>query len=189
MRSFVAVEVSKVCREALERAIERLRPLAPGVRWVRPDGLHLTLKFIGELAEADLPRAVERLATVAAGSAPFAMGVSGISGFPPHGIPRVVYVELQEPSGTLAALQAAVEDALADELGIAREDRPFTAHVTLGRTKDRRGCPGMEEIAAAVTSPDFGRVKVDSFVLMRSDLRPGGAVYTPVHRFPLGRSS
>jgi 2'-5' RNA ligase len=99
----------------------------------------------------------------------------------------VIHVALHEPTGVLAALQKAVEDALADELSIAREDRPFTAHVTLGRTKDRHRCPAMDEIAAAVEKQDFGRVKVGSFVLMRSDLRPDGPVYTPVHRFSLGR--
>lgn len=189
MRSFLAVEVSEACRRALEGVIEQLRPLAPGVRWVRPEGLHLTLKFIGGLDEADLPRAVECLQAVALGGAPFTMGVSGISGFPPQGVPRVIHVELHEPTGALAALQKAVEDALADELNIAREDRPFTAHVTLGRTKDRRRCPEMDEIVAAVAAQDFGRVKVASFVLMRSDLKPDGAIYTPVHRFGLGRQS
>lgn len=187
MRSFVAVEMSEACRRALQGAIEGLKPLAPGVRWVQPDSLHLTLKFIGDLAEADLPRTIERLEAVAAGSGPFTMGVSGMSGFPPHGTPRVVHVALQEPTGTLMALQKAVEDAIVEDLGVEREDRPFTAHVTLGRTKDRRGCPTMDELSAAVRDQDFGRVAVDSFILMRSELRPGGAVYSPVHRFALGR--
>jgi 2'-5' RNA ligase len=187
MRSFIAVEIGDVCRRALEGVIEQLTSIARGVRWVKPDGLHLTLKFIGEMDEADLARAIECLQAVAVGSAPFVMSMSGISGFPPRGVPRVIYVELHEPTGVLAALQKEVEDELAEELNIAREDRPFAAHVTLGRTKDRSRCPSMDEIVAAVAAQDLGRVKVDSFVLMRSQLRPDGAIYTPVSRFPLGR--
>ena len=186
MRSFVAIELTEPCRRALRTAIETLQRLAPGVRWVRPESLHLTLKFIGATDEADLPRTIERLTAVAAGSGPFVMDVSGLSGFPPHGTPRVVHVELHEPTGTLMALQKAVEDAIVEELGAAREDRPFTAHVTLGRTKDRRDCPTVDELSAALKRQDFGQVSVESFVLMRSELRPGGAVYTPVPRFALG---
>ncbi len=69
---------------------------------------------------------------------------------------------------------------------MAPERRRWTPHVTLGRVKDARRCPRVEQIAAAVPEQDFGRVEVDSFVLMASELRPAGAVYTPVHRFPLG---
>ena len=75
---------------------------------------------------------------------------------------------------------------MSSELGIAREGRRFTAHVTLGRVKDRRACPPMDVISGAVADQDFGRVAVDSMALMKSDLRPDGAVYTRLHAFPLG---
>lgn len=185
MRTFVAVELDDACRRALQGALEALRPTAPGVRWVKAESLHLTLKFIGALDEADLPRAVECLGAAAEGAESFSMTVSGLSGFPPRGVPRVIHVGLHEPTGALAALHRAVEGALAGELRIPKEKRRFVPHVTLGRTKDRRRCPSMDEISAAVADQDFGRVEVDSFVLMHSDLRPGGAVYTPLHRFPL----
>jgi 2'-5' RNA ligase len=185
LRAFVAVELDDACRCALQAAIEKLRPVAGGIRWVKPGSLHLTLKFIGDLAEADLPRAVECLQQVAASACPFTMSASGLSGFPPRGIPRVVHVGLQEPTGVLGALQQAVERGLAEALGIAPEKRRFVPHITLGRTKDRRRCPRMDEIEEALESQDFGEVRVDSFVLMRSDLRPDGAVYTVLHRFAL----
>jgi len=185
LRSFVAVELDEACRERLRAVIERLKPVAGGVRWVRAESLHLTLKFVGQLPEADLPSAVECLDEAAGSVGPFVMTAAGVSGFPARGTPRVVHVGLHEPTGALMALQKAVEGALAEHLHIPREERPFTAHVTLGRTKDSRRCPKVEAIAAVVPEQDFGRVSVDSFVLMRSDLRPDGAVYTLVHRFPL----
>ncbi len=148
--------------------------------------MHLTLKFIGEIDELAIPGAIEALGPAAEAAEPFTMRVTGVSGFPPRGKPRVIHVGIEEPDGVLAALQKAVEAAVAEELGVAPEGRRWTPHVTLGRVKDARRCPRVEEIAAAVPDRDFGQVYVESFVLMASDLRPTGAVYTPVHRFPLG---
>jgi 2'-5' RNA ligase len=189
VRTFVAVELNDACRRALAGAAEALREATPGVRWVRPEAMHLTLKFIGELAEPDLPAAFERLGEVAAEGRPFTMEVAGVSGFPRRGKPRVIHVGVEEPNGALMDLQAAVEEALADELGVAPERRRYVPHVTLGRVKDRRRCPSVAEIAGLLDDQQFGRVEVDRFVLMMSELRPTGAVYTPLHTFPLGTSS
>ncbi len=186
MRTFVAVELDEPCRRGLREAVEALRGLAGGVRWVKPDALHLTLKFIGELGELDLPRAVECLGPATSGRGPFSMRVAGLSGFPPRGTPRIVHVGVEEPTGTLSALQAAVDKALADGLGVAPEGRRYVPHVTLGRVKNPRACVPVEEMSGALERQEFGRVDVSSFVLMKSDLRPTGAVYSVVHRFPLG---
>ena len=186
MRIFVAVELDEPCRRALAAVQEVLKGAAGGVRWVRPEGIHLTLKFIGPLDEQDLPAAVECLEAAAAGSVPFTMEVAGLGGFPARGTPRVIHVGVREPTGTLLALQAAVEAGLAERLAIAPEGRPYVPHLTLGRVKDRRACPPMERIAQAVADQQFGSVRVDSMVLMKSDLHAGGAVYTPLHRFALG---
>jgi 2'-5' RNA ligase len=176
-------EAEAVIRDA---AVERFKPLAGGVRWVGAEAMHLTLKFIGEIDELAIPGAIEAMQPAAEGAEPFDMRVAGVAGFPPSGKPRVIHVGVEEPSGRLAAIQTAVESALARELGVAPEQRRWTPHITLGRVKDSRRCPRMEQIAAAVPEQDFGTVYVESFVLMASDLRPAGAVYTPVHRFELG---
>ena len=186
MRTFIAVELDETCRRRLVKTVELLRPMAGGVRWVSPESMHLTLKFIGEVDELAIPGAIEALGPAAGAAEPFTMRVAGVSAFPSRGRPRVIHVGIEEPDGVLAVLQSAVEAALAEELGVAPERRRWTPHVTLGRVKDARRCPRVEQIAAAVPEQDFGRVEVDSFVLMASELRPAGAVYTPVHRFPLG---
>ena len=186
MRTFVAVELDQNCREGLLRAIEALRPLTGGVRWVKAGALHLTLKFIGELPEAELAAAEAALQPVAHMARPFSMHVSGLSGFPRRGKPNVVFADVQEPTGTLLTLQQAVDGALEDSLGIQRERRAFVSHVTLGRVKDRRGCPDVATLAQTLAEDDFGTIAVSSFVLMESDLTPRGAIYTPLRHFPLG---
>jgi 2'-5' RNA ligase len=186
MRTFVAIELDEACRRRLVATVEVLRRVSSGVRWVKAPSMHLTLKFIGELRELDLPRAIAALGPAAASAEPFEMTVAGLSGFPPTGVPRVVHVDVAESTGTLVSLQRAVDAALEDELGLAREKRRYVPHVTLGRVKDRRAGPRMDDLASALDRQDFGTVPVDSMVLMKSDLRPDGAVYTPLHVFQLG---
>lgn len=186
MRTFVAVELSEACRRKLERAQEELRPACRSASWVRPHGIHLTLKFIGELREADLEGVTSALNLAAAEARPFRMRVSGISGFPMVGRPRVITAQVEEPTGALAELAEGVEQRLCEALGITREKRPFRAHVTLGRVRDPKGCPSVSELSGMVTDPDFGEVDVDGIVLLKSDLRPSGAVYTPLARATLG---
>ncbi len=93
---------------------------------------------------------------------------------------------MNEPSGALAALSGAVEEALYQAIGLPKEGRPFAAHITLGRVRSPRDCPTIEELARAVGDADFAEVAVEAFVLMKSDLTPRGALYTPLQRFPLG---
>jgi len=187
VRAFVAIELDSACRAVLADVANRIKSVAAGgVRWVKADSLHLTLKFIGELKESDLPTAVRVLDDAAAGVQPFRMDVRGLSGFPPRGVPRVIHAGVEERTGALSELQRRVEDGLQRELGVAREKRRYVPHLTLGRVKDRRQCPAVEELAGVLDRRDFGRVAVKSVILMRSDLRPDGAVYTPLHRSVLG---
>ncbi len=105
MRTFIAIELDEACRRRLVKAVELLRPTAGGVRWVSAESMHLTLKFIGEVDELDIPGAIEALGPAAEAGEQFTMRVSGVSGFPPHGRPRVIHVGIEEPDGVLAALQ------------------------------------------------------------------------------------
>jgi len=185
MRTFVAAELDAACRDKLWKAIEILRGQAGGVRWVKPNALHLTLKFIGQLPETEVPTALAALEPAAQGAPPFSMRVAGISGFPARGTPSVIFARVEETTGSLVALQAAIDAALNEHLGVERERRRYVPHITLGRVKDRRKCPGVELLAQAVQDDQFGAVDVDSVVLMKSDLTPQGAIYTPLRRFAL----
>jgi len=186
LRTFVAVELDDHCRDGLVRAIGDLKRAASGVRWVKPDSLHVTLKFIGEIKPTDLPVAIDCLQHAAGAVEPFTMSVAGLSGFPPRGTPRVVHVHADGPGDVFERLHEAVEEVLAEELGVSPEKRRYIPHITLGRVKKRGKCPPLEAMKEAVPDDDFGEVDVDSVLLMESDLQPEGAVYTVLHRFPLG---
>jgi len=186
MRTFVAIELDEATRRKLSAAVERLRRAAGDVKWVDAHGAHMTLKFIGDIEDKDLPAAVAALRAAAARSRPFVMRVHGISGFPPRGRPRVIHAPAEEPTGTLLALAEAVEEALFDAISVEPEDRSFKAHVTLGRVREGKHCPSVEELSRLVGDQEFGQVEVKEIVLMKSDLTPRGPVYTPLEHIPIG---
>jgi len=176
MRAFVAIELNDFCRAALDAATAQLRERIPGVRWVRTESLHLTMKFIGELAEIDLPDIITPLSQITA--PPFTMHVAGLSGFPTRGALRLIHAGVRDDAAALAPLHAAIEAAV----GGAPEARRFVPHITLGRVKKSSAAPTATDLACETP---FGWVDVDSFVLVRSRLRRDGPVYDVVHRFPL----
>lgn len=161
----------------------RLRRLAPGVRWVAPDNLHLTLKFLGGIEAARLAAIESALANAAAAQPPFECAIAHLGAFPSRTRARVVWAGIGTGAAELTALAARVEDAL-DALGIGREARPFAAHVTLGRVREPRANP---RLAAALAGAEaFGGQRVTRVSLMRSELSPRGARYTELAGVPLG---
>lgn len=175
-RAFLALDLDGPTRDRLALMVERLRPLLRGVRWVRPEGLHLTLRFLG-WSEPDALALVESLVGEAARACPPAdvrLGTLGM--FPERGSPRVLWVGLELPA-PMRALQEACERA-ACTAGFEAEGRPFAPHLTLGRWSDRGPRPELPPV-------DLGRARIERLVLFRSDLRRAGAVYTPLRVFPL----
>lgn len=182
MRLFLALDLPREVREAIGRARRDLEPVLPGWRWTRAEGVHVTVRFLGEVNPSRLPELSprwERAALEAMG--PIALDVSGLGAFPSTRRPRVLWVGVAEAPerGRLRALAAAVERE-ARAAGFAPEDRAFRAHATLARAVEGMG----------TAPPDggfpFGRALVESLTLFRSDLAPGGARYTPIETFPLG---
>jgi 2'-5' RNA ligase len=177
IRTFVALEIAEEMRARITSLQDELRDRVPEVRWTRPEGIHLTLRFLGSTTLGQVERLKPTLAE-AAGACPAAeVAVAGLGTFPPRGAPRVLWLGLSMPEPFLA-LQAACERA-AVAVGFPREERPFRAHLTLGRWRDRARRP---ELPAT----DLGATRVDALVHYRSKPGPGGSVYTPLARFPLG---
>jgi len=162
-------------RARLAAAVERLRPLAPGVGWVTRDNVHLTLKFLGGVESPRLAAIESALSTAATGHGAFELTVRGLGAFPTPMRPRVLWAGVAGGVAELTALAARIDDAL-HALGVPRETRPFAAHVTLGRVREPRANPRLAEALDA--SETFGRQPVTRVSLMRSDLSPRGARYT-----------
>jgi 2'-5' RNA ligase len=178
VRSFVALELEAPLRAALGELQQRLRPTLGGIRLLRPDGIHLTLRFLGQASAAQVQALGPPLAAVARGCPALEAHVKGIGTFPERGSPRVLWVGVELPPAALD-LQRACERAARDA-GFEPEPRPFRAHLTLGRWRDRAVRPALPET-------DLGPTRLDSLLLFRSETAPGGAVYTPLARFALGR--
>jgi len=184
MRLFVAVHLPQEIRDGLAAVQERLRRLQADVSWVKPANLHITLKFLGETEPKRLESIGSELTEAARSAAPFSLAVAGVGTFGGR-IPRVVWAGVREGAAPLEALAGTVEDGLA-RLGFPKERRRFTAHFTLGRVRSPRNA---EVLLAAIRDEPtelLGTVFVKEFVLMQSQLDPGGSIYTALEHFPLG---
>ncbi|MFZ0036844.1 MAG: RNA 2',3'-cyclic phosphodiesterase [Candidatus Acidiferrales bacterium] len=185
MRLFVALEIPEEIRRALGVFIERLRYVARGARWVRAEGLHVTLKFIGEMPSEAVPDLKKALAGVHSGAA-VDVRFRGGGFFPNERRPHVFWIGV-EASPNLAELAAAV-DAQTTKLGVKAEDRAYAPHVTLARFKSIDGVPQLREAVRALEPLEFGETRATEFHLIRSELMPGGSRYTRVASFPIAGS-
>jgi 2'-5' RNA ligase len=190
IRAFVAIPLPESLLEQLGRLQRRLEIKLPPrtVRWVKPRGIHLTLKFLGDTPADTLPGIKAALATVARHAPASSLSVEGLGCFPNPSRPRVLWVGVVEPSGKLAALQDAIEEALS-AFGYQPEGRGFTAHLTLGRVNRRTSRDDARQIGEVVKSSEIGslgEVEADRFALIRSILKPTGAEYTTLETFQLG---
>ena len=189
MRLFVALDFPDSVRASLRDLIARLRPSSSGVRWARPEGMHITLKFVGEADQGKLDAIRAALSSVHSPQ-PIKMHFRGLGFFPNERKPRVLWCGV-ESSANLAALAAGIESAL-EPLGIPRESRGFVPHLTLGRFDSQRPPKGTDKLVSAANdlkSSEFGSARELEFYLYQSVLRPAGAEYNRLAAFPFARDS
>ncbi len=184
MRLFLAAKLPDELLGQVQDIRTSLALQLDGWRWVRPEGMHLTLRFLGEVAPESDRKARGTWRRVAAGARPFRVRLSGVGRFPARGRPRVLWVGLEEtdPGDGLAGLAAELEQA-ARGLGWEAESRSFRSHLTLAR--GRRGAHPAEPYDAAAHVDT--EVWVRDLVLYRSQPEAGGARYTALESFPLCR--
>ncbi|MGA2377588.1 MAG: RNA 2',3'-cyclic phosphodiesterase [Candidatus Sulfotelmatobacter sp.] len=194
MRLFVAVDIDDAIRQRITRFLEGVRGFAEEARWVRPESLHVTLKFIGEKSEEEVQNIKRVLETIDAGV--FEMSIRGYGFFPGARAPRVFWVGI-EGGPQLTSLAATVDEKLAG-LDIPKEEHAFTPHLTLARGAGGSGSPRkqkgdhpnssfqhLQEKLAAFPSPDFGAMTAREFFLYQSRLSRGGSKYTKLASFNL----
>jgi len=194
MRLFIALDIDDAIRERIVRFLDGVQGFAPDARWVKPESLHVTLKFIGEQPDPALEQIKLALGNVAGASAQIRFGGYGF--FPTAKSARVFWVGM-EAGPQLAALAAAIDDRMAT-LGIPKEIRAFSPHLTLARGPGGSGSPRwrkgdepnrsfqrLQEKLAALPAPEFGTMAAHEFFLYRSQLSPKGPKYTKLARYRL----
>lgn len=176
VRAFVALELDSELRRRMAALVQELRPLVSGGRWVRPEAVHLTLRFLGSASPDQLFTLRTALAAASRACPPAQAPVAELGTFPPRGRPRVLWLGIALPDSVLR-LQEACE-AAAVAAGFAPETRSFRPHLTLARFKTPARLPELPAV-------DLGAARLERLHLMRSDLRPEGARYTVVDGWSL----
>lgn len=190
MRCFISIELPRELKKEMDAATASLRASNADIKWVSPENLHLTLKFLGDTPEELLPRIKEELASALREKARFRVRLSGIGVFPDRRRPRVIWIGMQD-SDNLLLIQKSVDDAMA-KLGYESEGRPFKAHLTLGRIRDRRLKPGEGGAYGpldVLKDMVFGDMEVEAVSVMKSELSPKGSKYSELFDIPLMTAS
>jgi len=196
MRLFVALDIDREIRERINSFIQGIHGLAPNARWVSPESLHVTLKFIGEQPDGRRPEIEKTLGTVSGHA--FELRFRGCGFFPNAKTARVFWIGI-EAGPPLPELAANVDASLA-QLGIPRETRAFSPHLTLARAGNRSGAPGrqpgdrpnrifagLQNQAGQFSVQEFGTMSAREYFLYQSKLSSQGAKYTKLARFELTR--
>ena len=196
MRIFIGIDLDPEVRGRISRFLEGVQGFAPDARWVRPESLHITLKFIGEQTPERVEAIAERLRRVKGSE--FEIRAGGYGFFPTAKAARVFWIGIH--AGPQLAELAGTIDVATAELGIPREDRPYSPHLTLARAGAGRssGSPKwrkgdgpnsafavLDKRLAAMGELDFGTMTAREFILYQSELSPGGSKYTKLQRFPM----
>jgi 2'-5' RNA ligase len=184
MRSFLAVDPPREIIDAIVTIQDRLRKAIQGdIRWVRPQGIHLTLKFFGTISESDVANISRVVNKTTSTIAPFTLCIKRVGAFPDVKRPRVLWLGMGGDVDTLIRLQKEV-DADLQKCGFEKEDRPFRPHLTLARIKEPRGLIGLAKIMDKGEDYEVGSFSTAGLNLFKSDLTPKGAVYTKLAYFP-----
>ncbi len=186
IRTFLAIELPPDIKDMIEGIKERLMPALTGIRWTRPEGMHLTLKFFGYVFQDDVARILEIVGRNVRDIAPMGLNVGLPGGFPSLKKPKVLWLGIGGDTQRLEALQTKIERNL-EKCGFPGEKRAFKPHLTLGRARSRGGIiSGAEDVITETGEPGTHRFDARELILFESELKPGGAVYTKLATFPFG---
>ncbi|MBA4422847.1 MAG: RNA 2',3'-cyclic phosphodiesterase [Syntrophus sp. (in: bacteria)] len=184
IRSFLALDPPEEVLREIGAVQNRLRKLIEGdIRWVRPEGIHLTLKFFGDVSGDDVANIATVVEKAAEGERPFSLAIGGAGVFPDPHRPRVLWLGMNGDVERLLVFQKGLEQTL-QQIGFPHEERPFRPHLTLGRIKTSRGLIGLVRALEKGEEYTAGRFIASGLSLMQSELTPRGAVYTKLKWFP-----
>ncbi len=181
MRLFIAIELPEDLKQAIAKVQGQLKAAGAIANWTRPEGIHLTLKFLGDVEEAKVPEIMAAMAGAAAGTGKLSLKVEGAGAFPNVKVPRVLWLGVRGDTERLATLQAAIEDEM-ERFGFEREERKFSPHLTLARIKFPKPRDNWAAMVGGIRDVNIGSFTADHVSLMKSELRRDGAVYTELKR-------
>ena len=185
IRAFIAAGIDLPVLSRIGQLTDKLKKTGAGVKWVRPEAMHLTLRFLGSISEEQVDLADRAMIESARLVEPVEVEIKGFGTFPPKKRPRVLWLGLSAGAPELTALSEILEGKLAEQ-GFPPADKPFSAHLTLGRVKSGRGLKRAMEVLDSETKKSFGSFTVDALNLYQSRLHPEGARYTVLAERALG---
>lgn len=183
IRAFLAVELNDRNKETIRKLQEHLKPLDCGISWVKPENIHLTLKFLGDVKPKMIAPLTGVLAEVCRGIQPIQTQLTELGVFPDIRRPRVLWAGLKDTGGKLTQLATAVEDALG-HIGFKKEIRPFHAHITVGRIRTNGKLPVLIRELQSYVLPAAHEEIILSFTLFKSTLTSQGPIYEKLKEFP-----
>jgi len=185
-RCFIAIDLPEPIKTQIGRVVDVLKKYDADVKWVAVENFHITLKFLGSTNESLIPSIKTALTSVASSYEPFYINIVGTGVFPGRKNPRVCWVGIGG-SDTLKKLKEDIEISMV-QFGFEREDKEFRPHLTIGRVRTPKGIIRVVNEFGFFEDQDFGTFRVDNMKIMKSDLKPGGPVYTSLNDIPLGKA-
>ena len=181
IRAFLAIELSPDIRQKVSSFQQQLKDILPSMNWIRPESIHVTLKFLGSVELSRIPQLMSVLEPIGDKTSPFSLDLQGVGVFPTVKRPRIFWLGVSGPSQSLHRLVSEVEAAL-QSLGFASEEKTYHPHLTLARIKHENAMVGSALIEKGVfeNGHHLGTLTVDRFTLFQSDLNTSGALYTPL---------
>lgn len=184
IRTFIAIEIPDEIRNKIGELQNSLKKLGGRVSWTRPGNIHLTLKFLGDTDENLIDEIASQLQEWVAAIQPFQVTIKNAGAFPNFKYPRVLWVGAESEEKRLVELAAKIEDGV-ERFGFKKENRPFSAHLTLGRVKDVKGIRPVIDKLKDQENFEAGSFLAEEFLLIKSELHPAGAIYTPLKTIAL----
>lgn len=184
MRCFISVELPEEIRRRLNGTVKKLKEAEAEVKWVGPDNLHLTLKFLGWVEDRDLEKLVSICEKEASKFAGFELGFEGLGTFPEGKTPRVIWAGAQKGQAEMKEIAEALEKALS-QAGFRSEEREFKSHATLGRVKGKKGVDRLKLKIKELGDPEFGECRIEHIHIMKSTLTPKGPIYETYKKIKL----
>lgn len=177
IRTFIAIELPEKIIYTIRKVQEEIKSYGLKIRWVRPENIHLTLKFLGDIQEADTEKVARAISESVTDYSAISLAVKGIGVFPGIKKPRVLWLGISKQLDLLTALQQTLDEKL-EAMGFPKEKRPFKGHLTLGRIKSKIDPKTLHDVLKKFIQFESEPFVADKIILYKSDLKPKGAVYT-----------